>query len=131
MSTFLTLSSFVIPSTLFRYLISVACNLLACHFCTVQISDQYSSVGTTTALNTPILVHLLSSLLSWVSDFIAPITFDAAPILLSVSSSHVPSSLNNAPRYTSSPSLPQFFNTKNTYGVYKRLCIESPHPSHG
>ena len=106
-SSFLTLSSLVTPSALLKYLISVACSLLICHFCIVQVTHPYNSVGTTIALNTRSFAPLLSSLLSRTSVLIAPITFDAAPILFSISSSHDPSSLNSAPRYISLSSLLQ------------------------
>ena len=52
MSSFLTLSSFVTPPTLLKYLISAACSLLTCCFCIVQVSHPYNSVETTIALNT-------------------------------------------------------------------------------
>ena len=44
MSTFLALSSLVSPYTLLKNLIFVTCNLLSCHFGTVQVSHPYSNI---------------------------------------------------------------------------------------
>ena len=51
-SSFTTLSSFITLSIPLQYCISVACNLLSCHFCTVLVLYLCGSGGTTnTTLN--------------------------------------------------------------------------------
>ena len=80
MSSFLTLSSLVTPSILYKHIISQACNLLTCLFCTVQVSQPYKRVGTTIALNTHNFVSFFSSLRSITSFLIVPTTLITAPI---------------------------------------------------
>ena len=44
---FLTLSILIKPCTLLKHIISNACSLLTCLFCSVHVSHPYRSVGTT------------------------------------------------------------------------------------
>ena len=84
MFSFVTQSSLVTTSTFCKYLISSACSLLSCLFCSVHALQPYNNVGRTIVLYTLIFVDYLSSLLFNTYFLIAPTTLNAAPILFSI-----------------------------------------------